>query len=222
MGRQRPFHLATDKICRINETVYPDEDSNDYEELHDRRVNLKMTTWMKLYGSLLTPEYRAKMRDVNTQYAQTFFDKKKPVSDHGTFAGKFASSEPYHFFVTTVDEIRSTYQEPFSVSFHEIIDYTTGEIVDGLHINFMVEVEWIISEYMLAAQNVKMTILYSEIVDPLTENYIPFDVDLVKVQMDSGYNHSKVSILKYKDNQIRIIVSTANLYARDWQTRTQA
>ena len=36
-----------------------------------------------------------------------------------------------------------------------------------------------------------------------------------------GTHHTKLMILVYKDNSVRIVVSTANLVPSDWQNRTQ-
>ena len=65
---------------------------------------------------------------------------------------------------------------------------------------------------MLAGQVPTMTILYGKFVD-LINRFVPFNIDLVEVKLSEfGNHHSKISILKYKDNKIRIIISTANLY----------
>ena len=36
-----------------------------------------------------------------------------------------------------------------------------------------------------------------------------------------GTHHTKLMILVYSDNSVRIVVSTANLVPSDWQNRTQ-
>ncbi|XP_058804386.1 probable tyrosyl-DNA phosphodiesterase [Phymastichus coffea] len=204
------------KICINEDAKYGPND------MFDKRLNMSVNTWMRVYSNLITPDDRAKFRNVSTAIAQTFRSDKTIISRHGTFATKFESSVPYNFFLSTVDELEETAKQSFSVAFHEILDYTGGEIVESLHLNYMVELLWIITEYMLAGQDPKMTILYGTLVDAQYIYDIPFDINLVKVHTPKfGSHHSKVSILKYKNQSIRIIISTANYYYLDWQTRTQ-
>ena len=177
---------------------------------------------LESYKAADTIEAKDKLREFFRIITQVVHDGEVCIRDHGSFIDKFKASAPYHWFFTTVEKARLTYDQPFSVSFNEIIDYKVGEIVDSLHINFMVSVSWLILQYVLAYQNPKMTVFYGTLMDPDFRRDI-FDMKFVEVKMpgDFGCHHSKVSILKYKDNSIRILISTANLYLRDWQTRTQ-
>ncbi|XP_014231195.1 probable tyrosyl-DNA phosphodiesterase [Trichogramma pretiosum] len=201
----------------------PITDALDPHSCFSNEMTLSVYTWMKMYimcGS--NPEDRDEMRDVSIAIAKTFRDDPVHISEHGTFSKKFQESAPYHYFLSTVDPSKKTHQQPLSVHFHEIIDYTEGIIVESFHINFMVEISWILNEYMLACQDPKMTILYGTLVDAKFMYDIPFDVELQQCKMpEFGCHHSKISILKYDDNSVRIIISSANLYAQDWHGRTQ-
>ncbi|XP_058804421.1 probable tyrosyl-DNA phosphodiesterase isoform X2 [Phymastichus coffea] len=139
----------------------------------------------------------------------------------GEFALKYALSAPYHYFFNRVEKSKVTHEQQFTVSFPELLDVSLGEIVNSLHINFMVELGWLCLQYLLAAQTAKMTIFYGELCDPQTS--LPPNINLIQVKLPTAYgcHHSKVSIIKYNDGGIRIIVSTANLYSDDWDNRTQ-
>ncbi|XP_011503580.1 PREDICTED: probable tyrosyl-DNA phosphodiesterase [Ceratosolen solmsi marchali] len=139
----------------------------------------------------------------------------------GEFALKYALSSPYYFFLTFVEQSESTHKQEFTISFPELLDISLGEIVDSLHINFIVEIGWLCLQYVLAAQNPNMTIFCGSVCDPQTS--LPANINLILVNMPSAYgcHHSKISVIKYSDNGIRIVISTANIYKDDWENRTQ-
>lgn len=142
------------------------------------------------------------------------------VVEPGQFALKYALSAPYHLFLSRIQKSKETYDQQFSITFPEILDRSLGEIVSSLQINFMVDVGWLCLQYLLAGQSTdNMLILYGERVDEEKVERIT----MLPVQMPTrfGCHHTKVMILKYKDDGIRVIVSTANLYSDDWETRTQ-
>lgn len=84
----------------------------------------------------------------------------------------------------------------------------------------MIDPGWLNLQYRFAAQNPKMTVLCSEI---MNDSSLPDSTKIFKVDVPSafGCHHSKVTVLFYKDNGIRIMVSTADYYSGDWETRTQ-
>ncbi|KMQ87499.1 putative tyrosyl-dna phosphodiesterase [Lasius niger] len=61
------------------------------------------------------------------------------VVEPGEFALKYAFSAPYHLFFTRIEKSKETYNQQFSITFPEILDRSLGEIVNSLHINFMVD-----------------------------------------------------------------------------------
>lgn len=213
---KEPIDLDEIKICRGENAVYGEN------ELLSKRWNMSISAWLKLYESQTSVEYRARMRDVSILMAKKLRSDDVYISEHGSFNTKFAASAPYYFFLTSVDNAELTHNQPYSVAFHEIIDYTTGELIDSLHINYMAEMLWITNEYMLAAQVPKMTVVYGTWLDPDMMYEIPFDIEFVNVEMSEfGCHHSKISIFKYTGDKIRIMISSSNIYAEDWQSRTQ-
>jgi tyrosyl-DNA phosphodiesterase-1 len=163
---------------------------------------------------------RAKIRD-NVILRMRQAGHKLYLCTPGKFAFKYALSAPYYSFLNVVQKSEITHNQKFTVSFPELLDISLGEIVDSLHINFMVEIGWLCLQYLLAAQNPKMTVFCGSVNDPQTS--LPPNINLIVVNMPSAYgcHHSKISIFKYNDNGIRIVISTANIYNDDWENRTQ-
>lgn len=142
------------------------------------------------------------------------------VVEPGEFAIKYAFSAPYHLFYTRIENSKETYSQQFSITFPEILDRSLGEIVNSLQLNFMVDVGWLCLQYLLAGQRTDMMILYGERVD---HEKLSNNITMLKVNIPTsfGCHHSKIMILQYKDDGIRVVVSTANLYSDDWENRTQ-
>jgi len=141
------------------------------------------------------------------------------IVEPGEFAIKYASSAPYHMFFSRIENSKETYNQQFSITFPEILDNSLGEIVNSLHLNFMVDVGWLCLQYLLAGQRTDMTILYGDRIDDekLRNNIIMMEIEMPEF----GCHHTKITILQYKDDGIRVVVSTANLYSDDWENRTQ-
>ncbi|EGI69139.1 PREDICTED: probable tyrosyl-DNA phosphodiesterase [Acromyrmex echinatior] len=138
------------------------------------------------------------------------------------FAKKYAASAPYHLFFTRVKNSNETHNQRFSITFSEILDRSLGEIVNSLHLTFMVDVTWLYLQYLLAGQRTDMTILCKhrichEELNICHENVI---IEIVGQLDQYSSHHANIMILQYK-NGIRVIVSTAGLYSIDWENRTQ-
>lgn len=142
------------------------------------------------------------------------------VVEPGEFAIKYAFSAPYHLFFTRIENSKETFNQQFSITFPEILDRSLGEIVNSLHLNFMVDVGWLCLQYLLAGQRTDMMILYGDRID---HEKLGSNITMIEVEMPSrfGCHHAKIMILQYKNDGIRIVVSTANLYSDDWENRTQ-
>lgn len=142
------------------------------------------------------------------------------IVEPGEFAMKYALSAPYHLFFTRVEKSKDTYNQQYSITFPEILDRSLGEITNSLHLNFMVDVGWLCLQYLLAGQRTDMMIFYGDRED---EEKVGSNITMIHVDMPSafGCHHTKIMILQYKDDGIRVVVSTANLYSDDWENRTQ-
>lgn len=113
----------------------------------------------------------------------------------------------------------------------EILDKSLGEIESSLHFNFIIDIAWLMIQYILATQKNDMLLILGDRADgsrdpkgrPMFDDLTPNVKVLLKDKMPTPYgiHHSKVSVLKYVDGGIRVVVSTANLYPDDWKNRTQ-
>jgi tyrosyl-DNA phosphodiesterase-1 len=148
------------------------------------------------------------------------FGYRVSLVEPGEFAVKYALSAPYHLFFTRIKKSKETYNQQFSITFPEILDRSLGEIVDSLHLNCMVDSEWLCLQYLLAGQSTDMIIFYANRID---EEELRSNITMIYVDMPNEYgcHHSKIMILQYKDGGIRVVVSSANLYSDDWENRTQ-
>lgn len=177
------------------------------------------TSIMDMYRACDSEKSRREMRQKAIQMMRRS-GYAVSVVEPGEFAVKYALSAPYHLFFTRVEKSKETYDQRFSITFPEILDRSVGEIVESLHLNFMVDVGWLCLQYLLAGQCTDMMIFYGDRVD---QEKLGNNITTIHVDMPSRYgcHHTKIMILQYKDNGIRVVVSTANLYSDDWENRTQ-
>jgi tyrosyl-DNA phosphodiesterase-1 len=143
----------------------------------------------------------------------------------GRMAEKLKNAAPYNFFLVTVNDSPLTHNDPLSVSFPELIDSSLGELEHSVQFNCVVSIDWLMEQYSTAnAQRLPLLILYGH-ENPELEGIntrIP-NVTAVKVNtpFQYGVHHTKMMFLFYKDQSMRVIVSTANLYREGWQNRVQ-
>ncbi|KAF9416648.1 hypothetical protein HW555_006078 [Spodoptera exigua] len=126
-----------------------------------------------------------------TRRAEDYLSVVRPK---GNMAAKHDASAPYYVFYTTIKDAKETHNQPYSITFLEILDSSLGELKCSLQINFMVEIGWLLAQYYFAGYSEKkLTILYGE----------------------------ECSELKNINGSLRVVISTANLYLDDWENRTQ-
>ncbi|RVE48377.1 hypothetical protein evm_006938 [Chilo suppressalis] len=198
-----------------------DGTSNDESQVKERDKNKLPTT--------STDDYVNRPKD--SEYRPIVQPKRraeeylKVVLPRGKMAAKHLASAPYHIFYTTIADARETHDQPYSITFLEILDHSLGELKCSLQINFMVEIGWLLAQYYFAGYSEKrLTILYGEDMEDLrTINKKKPHVDAHHVSMPTpfGKHHTKMMILCYEDGSLRVVVSTANLYVDDWENRTQ-
>uniref|UniRef100_A0A1B0EWV7 Tyrosyl-dna phosphodiesterase n=2 Tax=Lutzomyia longipalpis TaxID=7200 RepID=A0A1B0EWV7_LUTLO len=89
----------------------------------------------------------------------------------------------------------------------------------------MVDIGWLMMQYYFAGYGEKpLMILYGDENDDLANiGKIRKNVETMKVPMVNsfGTHHTKMMLLAYTDGSMRVVISTANLYADDWHNRTQ-
>lgn len=183
------------------------------EKNHDKEQDL-MTAYASSSTSASRDEIRLKVIEKIRNSGI-----KMSIVEPGEFALKYALSAPYHMFLTRVEDSKETYDQQFSLTFPEILDRSLGEITSSLQINFMLDAGWLCAQYLLAGQSSDMLILYGERED---QEKLPHNIKTHHIKMPTfGCHHAKLMVLKYKNDGIRVVVSTANLYSDDWENRTQ-
>ncbi|XP_049862724.1 probable tyrosyl-DNA phosphodiesterase [Schistocerca gregaria] len=146
-----------------------------------------------------------------------------PVSDN--VLEKLAAGAPYNFFLTTVLDSRPTHSEMTSITFADLLHPSLGELKASLQVNFMVELEWLLEQYDSHGYKKKpLLILYEDDGDDFKKcKNIPDNVKGYRVKPGHafGHHHTKMSIFCYDDDSVRVVISTANLIASDFENRTQ-
>ncbi|CAD1475223.1 unnamed protein product, partial [Heterotrigona itama] len=214
--KQKRSKLSHSKYEKVEDCT---QDTNKSSEHAESSSFSKGTSLIDSYESCNTAKSRKEVRDraIKMMKKQGF---QVSVVQPGNFSLKYALSAPYHLFFTRIEKSKETYDQPTSITFPEILDISLGEIDKSLHINFVVDVGWLCLQYLLAGQRTDMFILFGDRVD---EEKLSLNITMIPIFMPTkfGCHHTKVMILKYKDNGIRVVVSTANLYSDDWENRTQ-
>ncbi|KAL4088996.1 hypothetical protein QTP88_024074 [Uroleucon formosanum] len=79
----------------------------------------------------------------------------------GTIDKNLEKSEPYKIFMSPISCDQRTHTEELTLLFAELMNKSLGDLTDSLHINFMVEIDWLISQYIITGQRGKrMTLVY--------------------------------------------------------------
>ncbi|XP_050676783.1 probable tyrosyl-DNA phosphodiesterase isoform X2 [Leptidea sinapis] len=218
-----------------NANIANDEDTTvatSSKETVQTKIDAKQQTGDKCYVASARREKSPKMEAVRdsdyrpiippTRKLEEFF---KVVPPKGQMSEKHDRSAPFHIFYTTITDARETHSQPYSITLHEILDRSLGELQCSLQINFMVDASWLLAHYYFAGYSgKKLTILYGDDALDLRDiNQKKPNVTAHYVTMATpfGKHHTKMMILCYEDGSLRVVVSTANLYSDDWENRTQ-
>ncbi|XP_053667951.1 probable tyrosyl-DNA phosphodiesterase [Anopheles marshallii] len=143
------------------------------------------------------------------------------VVPRGRMAAKLAAAAPYNFFLTTITNSEPTHTDPLSVTFQELLDPSLGELECSLQISFLVDMGWLLKHYSLAGyENVPLFVLHGDETPELQKKP---NVTALKVEIKTpfGVHHTKMGLYGYRDGSMRVVISTANLYEKDWHNRTQ-
>ncbi|KAH8413334.1 hypothetical protein KR009_010047 [Drosophila setifemur] len=147
------------------------------------------------------------------------------VVEKGGMAKKLERAAPYNMFLTAITDSKPTHSESLSVTLQEILDESLGEIESSVQINFMVDIGWLLGHYYFAGILDKpLLVLYGdESPELLSIGKFKPQVTAIGVKMPTPFatSHTKMMLLGYRDNSMRVVISTANLYEDDWHNRTQ-
>ncbi|EFN87771.1 Probable tyrosyl-DNA phosphodiesterase [Harpegnathos saltator] len=218
INKIKEINIESNKHSKESQQISDDSQSSSTSKKQSQSTDKGMSP-TDTYEARDPEKFRKEVREkIIELMRQSGYDVS--VVEPGEFALKYALSAPYHLFFTRVEKAKETYNQKFSITFPEILDRSLGQIVSSLHLNCMVDVGWLCLQYLLAGQRPNMVILCSQ---RLGEEELGDNITVVHVEMpfEFGCHHTKVMILQYKDVGIRVVVSTANLYASDWKNRTQ-
>ncbi|XP_022191295.2 probable tyrosyl-DNA phosphodiesterase [Nilaparvata lugens] len=139
-------------------------------------------------------------------------------------ADKWKKAAPYYVFLSAISDSKPTHKDDLSIQFPELLDPRLGDLKSSLQINFMVELGWLLAQYCIMGHRGKpLTLVYEEGDEYIKNGMCPPFVNCVKVSCPSpfGKHHTKMMIMCYCDESLRVIVSTGNLVESDWDNRVQ-
>ena len=158
------------------------------------------------------------------------FEGKDPNSKSKSYAedisAKLLLMSPLNLFYNKVKDSRQTHKDKRSLYFTDLLHPSLGTLKSSLQINFMVEYEWLMMNYEVTQNQKKpLTIIYGEDNAELAANkgHPKQNVNAIRVKprYPFGTHHTKMMVLVYEDNSVRIVVHTSNLISSDWENRTQ-
>lgn len=152
-------------------------------------------------------------------------DYNPVVAPIGKMAEKLKAAHPYNYFLTVIPSSPATHSEPLSITFQELLDPSLGELESSVQINFMVELGWLLAQYHFAGElNKPLLILYgneTEELQTISQKKPNIKSHFIRMGNPFATHHTKMMLFGYKDQSMRVVVSTANLYEADWHNRTQ-
>ncbi|CAH1738102.1 unnamed protein product [Aphis gossypii] len=145
----------------------------------------------------------------------------------GTVDKKLERAKPFRIFMSPIECDPGTHIEESTLSFPELLDQSLGELTESLHINFVVELGWLLAQYFITGhRGKKITLLYEQCDENLIELDLKKKIPHIKhkkiINANAfGHQHSKVSMFAYADGSLRVVVMSANLREDDWTKFTQ-
>ncbi|XP_046910280.2 tyrosyl-DNA phosphodiesterase glaikit [Dermatophagoides farinae] len=130
----------------------------------------------------------------------------------------------YGFFLNEIPDRPDNQLNGFhTISLKSILSNENGKIIESIHFNFLYNLEWLIDHYPANCRNSPIYIVFGNSPQSRIESCSYSNVKLCSIKLNGIYSchHSKMIILHYEDDSIRIIILTANMTPLDWYTVTQ-
>lgn len=107
-------------------------------------------------------------RSPSTPMTKNIHDYIPVVLPKGQMAAKLEAAAPYNYFLTAITSSPATHKEPLTVTlqgnlkhfllmhfvyiqhFAEILDPSLGELECSMHMNFMIDIGWLLGHYYFA------------------------------------------------------------------------
>ncbi len=238
---QEPSPSKTEPIASSSKSVHAEigsaEPSTSMEgsiKLKKNEIGMNLKDFFKERATQQKMRFEAekKIEPAPSNHTKSNLEKKKdtPVNpeffaNKGHMATKLKNAAPYNIFLTTIDANEMTSKEPLSVTFQELFDASLGELESSVQFNFTVDIAWLYNNYYKTGNgNLPLLILYgkeSNELQTISSKKPNITAIHVKISTKFGCHHTKMMLFSYKDQSMRIVISTANLYEEDWQNRVQ-
>ncbi|XP_042877810.1 probable tyrosyl-DNA phosphodiesterase [Penaeus japonicus] len=136
------------------------------------------------------------------------------------FPARLAASSPFNFFVNKSFSVKETHEDPLSLVFPDLFNPQLGEIVESVQLNFMVDLEFLMTNYKAGKADSKpLLVMYGQM-EGNPRDYTDVTCTKVNLPFQYGTHHTKMMIFQYTDS-LRVVIHTANLVPNDWYEKTQ-
>ncbi|KAK3850056.1 hypothetical protein Pcinc_043216 [Petrolisthes cinctipes] len=144
----------------------------------------------------------------------------KGISAKDRFPVRLQASAPFNFFLNKTYSVEETQNDPLSLVLPDILSPHMGDIVESAQLNFMVDLEFLMSNYKaVGLAGRPLLVMYGQL-GGNPSDYPGLTCTKVNIPFQYGTHHTKMMLLQYKDG-LRVVVHTANLVPDDWYEKTQ-